>query len=61
MLQCAYQVVEQSGYFRPLNPDTKIGCYLGAYAADYEHNVACYPPNAFTATGNLKSFIPGKI
>ncbi|KAK4043909.1 hypothetical protein C8A01DRAFT_12639 [Parachaetomium inaequale] len=61
MLQCAYQAVEQSGYFHQANVDTKIGCYVGACAADYEQNVACYPPNAFTATGNLKSFIPGKI
>lgn len=61
MLQCAYQAVEQSGYFHQRHVDTKIGCYIGACAADYEHNVACYPPNAFTATGNLKSFIPGKI
>ncbi|KAL2167888.1 hypothetical protein VTG60DRAFT_675 [Thermothelomyces hinnuleus] len=61
MLQCAYQAVEQSGYFHQPNPDTRVGCYIGACAADYEHNVACYAPNAFTATGNLKSFIPGKI
>ncbi|KAJ6013598.1 polyketide synthase [Penicillium herquei] len=61
MLQAAYQAVEQSGYFALPNPDTHIGCYIGACAADYEHNVACHPPNAFTATGNLKSFIPGKV
>lgn len=61
MLQCAYQAVEQSGYFHQAKVDTRIGCYVGACAADYEQNVACYPPNAFTATGNLKSFIPGKI
>ncbi|KAM7210478.1 polyketide synthase [Rhypophila decipiens] len=61
MLQCAYQAVEQSGYFHQPDADTKIGCFLGACAADYEHNVACYAPNAFTATGNLKSFIAGKI
>ncbi|KAF2993633.1 putative PKS-like protein biosynthetic cluster [Neopestalotiopsis sp. 37M] len=61
MLQCAYQAVEQSGYFHQAHVDPKVGCYLGACAADYEHNVACHPANAFTATGNLKSFIPGKI
>ena len=61
MLQCAYQAVEQSGYFHQPNVDKKIGCYLGACAADYEQNVAGYPANAFTATGNLKSFIAGKI
>lgn len=61
MLQCAYQAVEQSGYFHQPDVDPKIGCYLGACAADYEQNVAGYAPNAFTATGNLKSFIAGKI
>jgi hypothetical protein len=61
MMQCAYQAVEQSGYFHKPNIDPNIGCYIGACAADYEHNVAGYPANAFTATGNLKSFIPGRI
>ncbi|KAG9513438.1 polyketide synthase, partial [Aureobasidium melanogenum] len=61
MLQAAYQAVEQSGYFNQSRVDTKVGCFLGACAADYEHNVACHAPNAFTATGNLKSFIAGKI
>ncbi|KAK3381180.1 polyketide synthase [Podospora didyma] len=41
MLQCAYQAVEQSGYFQQQSVDPKIGCYLGACAADYEHN--CKP------------------
>nr|ASU91363.1 polyketide synthase [Ramalina conduplicans] len=61
MLQCAYQAVEHSGYFHQPNLDKRIGCYLGACAADYEQNVAGYAANAFTATGNLKSFIAGKI
>lgn len=52
MLQCAYQAVEQSGYFYQPDVDLKIGCYLGACAADYEQNVAGYAPNAFMATGN---------
>ncbi|CAG8961603.1 hypothetical protein HYFRA_00006139 [Hymenoscyphus fraxineus] len=61
MLQVVYQAVEQSGYFGRPNPDRQIGCYIGVCAADYESNVACYQPNAFTAIGNLKSFIAGKI
>ncbi|KAI1152043.1 putative polyketide synthase [Nemania diffusa] len=61
MLQCAYQAVEQSGYFHQPDVEKNIGCYLGACAADYEQNVAGYAPTAFTATGNLKSFIAGKI
>ncbi|KAI0117598.1 hypothetical protein F4776DRAFT_673079 [Hypoxylon sp. NC0597] len=61
MLQAAYQAVEQSGYFNSPNVDTHIGCYLGTCAVDYENHVACHPTNAFTATGNLRAFIAGKI
>ncbi|KAK3995181.1 hypothetical protein QBC44DRAFT_320652 [Cladorrhinum sp. PSN332] len=60
-LQSAYQAVEQSGYFNTPNVDTNVGVYVGVCAADYEANIACYAPNAFSATGNLKSFIAGKI
>lgn len=76
-LQAAYQAVAQSGYFTSLtgaapteacttNEDVRtskrhVGVYLGACAGDYEHHVACHTANAFTATGNLKSFIPGKV
>ncbi|KAL4910879.1 hypothetical protein BDW74DRAFT_184520 [Aspergillus multicolor] len=57
----AYQAVEQSGYFSLPNPDNQIGCYIDTCAADYEHNIACHAPNAFTATGNLRSFMSGKV
>ncbi|KAF2259761.1 ketoacyl-synt-domain-containing protein [Lojkania enalia] len=60
MLQAAYQALEQAGYFTH-TIDNKIGCFIGVCAADYENNVACYQPNAFTAIGNLKSFIAGKV
>ena len=61
MMQVAYQAVEQSGYLNSPNADKHVGCYIGVCAHDYENNIACYPPNAFSATGNLKSFIAGKI
>ena len=61
MLQVAYQAVEQSGYFQLPDQDKHIGCYIGAGCVDYEHNIACYPANAYSATGNLKSFVAGKI
>ncbi|KAK0713573.1 hypothetical protein B0T26DRAFT_742197 [Lasiosphaeria miniovina] len=63
MLQVAYQAVEQSGYFgvAPDRIDKKVGCFVGVCSADYENNMACHEPNAFTAVGNLKSFIAGKI
>ncbi|KAI9661817.1 MAG: Type I Iterative PKS [Bathelium mastoideum] len=66
-LQASYQAVEQSGYFTettrssPTRDKKHVGVYLGACAGDYEHHAACHTANAFTATGNLKSFIPGKI
>ncbi|KAK9783861.1 putative polyketide synthase [Seiridium cardinale] len=66
-LQAAYQAVEQSGYFNETTrSDTRrnkehVGVYLGACSGDWEHHAACHTANAFTATGNLKSFIPGKV
>lgn len=63
ILQAAYQAVEQSGYFnRSLNrQDKHVGCYVGVGLVDYENNIACTPANAYSATGNLKSFAAGKI
>ena len=61
MLQTAYQAVEQSGYFNSPSPDPHIGCYIGVGLVDYENNIACYPANAYAATGNLKAFVAGKI
>ena len=61
LLQIAYQSVEQSGYFHTANPDKNIGCYVGVCACDYENNIACHAPNAFSATGNLQGFIAGKV
>ncbi|KAK1248838.1 hypothetical protein MKX08_007058 [Trichoderma sp. CBMAI-0020] len=61
LMQVAYQAVEQSGYFNKGRPDKSVGCYIGVCSTDYENNVACYAPNAFSATGNLRSFIAGKV
>lgn len=61
ILQVAYQAVEQSGYFQSRQRDQNIGCYIGVCISDYEENIACHPANAFSATGNLKSFIAGKV
>ena len=61
LLEIAYQAVEQSGYFQSKTTDKNIGCYVGVCATDYDNNVACHAPNAFTATGNLRGFIAGKV
>ncbi|WYZ36247.1 hypothetical protein EsH8_XI_000130 [Colletotrichum jinshuiense] len=70
LLQAAYQAVEQAGYFTDeiRNPQAgeerkrqHVGVYIGAPAVDYEHNVAGHTANAFTATGNLQSFLAGRV
>lgn len=38
-----------------------VGVYLGSCGVDYEHNITCHEPTAFTATGALKSFITGRV
>ncbi|KAI8622916.1 hypothetical protein F5Y19DRAFT_483302 [Xylariaceae sp. FL1651] len=66
-LEGAYQAVEQSGYFTETTKSSyhrdklHVGVYLGNCGVDYEHNISCNPPNAFTATGGLKSFIVGRL
>ncbi|KAI8635190.1 putative polyketide synthase [Xylariaceae sp. FL1651] len=61
LLQIAYQAVEHSGYFQSIDPDRRVGCYIGLCATDYENNIACHAPNAFSATGNLQGFVAGKV
>lgn len=64
-LHLAYQAVQQSGYYShgvlDDDLDKHIGVYVGHANTDYEHNVRCYPANAYSATGNLKSLLAGKI
>lgn len=68
-LQCAYQAVEQSGYFSELQPRDEsarnwknhIGIYVGCCGSDYEHNAGNHEPNAFTGTGGFRSFVSGRI
>ncbi|KAJ9148399.1 Male sterility, NAD-binding [Pleurostoma richardsiae] len=63
LLQNAYQAVTMSGYFQKprSEQERQIGVFIGTNATDYENNVSHHPPNAFSATGNLRSFIAGKI
>lgn len=68
-LQAAYQAVEQSGYFTEMATTSAaeqerrkhVGVYVGLCSFEYEINIACHPPTAFTATGGLRSFIPGRV
>lgn len=61
LLQVAYQALESSGYFGPVEPRTDVGCYVGVCASDYNDNVAAHPPNAFSTLGTLRAFLTGKI
>ncbi|KAI0424072.1 putative polyketide synthase [Xylaria sp. FL1042] len=68
-LQGAYQAVEQSGYFNELATASAsehkrrkhVGVYVGLCSFEYEINIGCHPTSAFTATGGLRSFIPGRL
>jgi acyl transferase domain-containing protein len=61
LLQCAYQAVEMSGYFNNDKNDQNVGCYIGMCGNDYVTNTSHHAPNAFTATGTLRSFVAGKL
>lgn len=66
ILQTAYQAVAQSGYYFESNNnkstlDPRIGCYIGSVTNDYEYNISHTTPNAFSATGALRSYIAGKV
>ncbi|KAJ5608144.1 type I iterative polyketide synthase [Penicillium hordei] len=61
VLKLAYQAIEQSGYFGASHNSKHIGCYIGIGNNDYERNIACHSANAYSATGNLRSFAAGKV
>jgi acyl transferase domain-containing protein/SAM-dependent methyltransferase/acyl carrier protein len=61
VLETAYQALEHAGYFKQVHGDSHIGCFIGIGLSDYENNIACHPPNAYSATGNLQSFAAGRI
>lgn len=64
-LHLAYEALESSGYFSPSSSETKapedVGCYIGISSADYQDNVNCQPPTAFSFTGTARAFAPGRI
>lgn len=60
-LETAYQAVEQSGYLSAAERDDFVGVYHGVAGVEYDQNSFSNEPNAFTATGHLRSFISGKL
>ncbi|KAL2827959.1 hypothetical protein BDW59DRAFT_143589 [Aspergillus cavernicola] len=66
-LLAAYQAVEQSGYFaqpagsEPKLPEESVGAFVGISTTDYDQHVSCHDSSAYTATGNLRSFLAGRV
>jgi acyl transferase domain-containing protein len=61
LLQTAYQTVESSGYFGEPSPPTDVGCYIGVATTDYHDNISSQAPTAFSALGELRAFLCGRI
>ncbi|KAL4865185.1 hypothetical protein BDV12DRAFT_211187 [Aspergillus spectabilis] len=69
-LEAAYHALVQSGYFNELASTTSadelerrkhVGVYVGLCSYEYDVNIHCHPTSAFTGTGELRSFIPGRV
>ena len=61
LLQAAYQTVESSGYFGELSPPEDVGVFIGVATTDYHDNISSQAPNAFSALGELRAFLCGRI
>ena len=61
LLEVSYQALESSGFFGPREPDLDVGCFIGVAASDYNDNVASHAPNAYSALGTLRAFVPGRV
>lgn len=76
LLQVAYQAVAMSGYLREAgrvddvddagdkdehHDARNVGCFVGVHLSEYDDNVAGHAANVFSATGNLQSFIAGRV
>ncbi|KAL0930003.1 beta-ketoacyl synthase domain-containing protein [Colletotrichum truncatum] len=68
-LEAAYNSIAQSGYFNELATTSTaeherrkhVGVYVGLCSYEYDVNIHCHPTSAFTGTGELRSFIPGRV
>ncbi|KAK0707066.1 hypothetical protein B0T26DRAFT_624321, partial [Lasiosphaeria miniovina] len=72
LLQVAYQAIAMSGHLRTHRVDDEaddkkiddannVGCFVGVHLSEYDDNVASHAANVFSATGNLQSFIAGRV
>ncbi|KAL9094911.1 MAG: hypothetical protein Q9165_002861 [Trypethelium subeluteriae] len=61
LLEVAYQAVESSGYFGNPTPPEDVGCYIGVATQDYHDNIASQQTSAFSALGELRAFLSGRL
>ncbi|KAF2994037.1 t1pks [Curvularia kusanoi] len=61
LLEASYQALESSGYFTESQPPEDIGCFIGVATTDYHDNITSHPPTAYSALGELRAFLCGRI
>ncbi|KAF2173930.1 hypothetical protein M409DRAFT_16198 [Zasmidium cellare ATCC 36951] len=61
LLQAAYQAVEGTGYFGAPVQIEDVGCYVGVATQDYHDSIAAHKPSAFSALGELRAFLSGRL
>jgi len=61
LLQAAVRAVSSSGFFNDPLPPSDVGCYVGVATTDYHDNIASHKPSAFSALGELRAFLCGRI
>ena len=63
LLETTFQAVESSGYLHTHESQQgdPVGVFIGASFVDYEEQLSCYPPSAYTSTGTIRAFLCGRI
>jgi acyl transferase domain-containing protein/thioesterase domain-containing protein/SAM-dependent methyltransferase len=64
LLEVTYQAVESAGWLgqaRLNHPKEDVGCFVGCGSSDYNDNIACHTPGAFSILGSLRGLLSGRI
>ncbi|PVH96863.1 ketoacyl-synt-domain-containing protein [Periconia macrospinosa] len=61
LLEGSYLALESAGYFTQDEIEENVGCFIGVATGDYHDNIASNPVSAFSALGELRAFLCGRI